>query len=147
MYICRLNMKIFISTIILLTTALTLSGCESPRMVFPDIDYGIVIVSSDVPVYNNDSRDSSSLIFPGDRIKSADSLIELFTTNEVLSFSLKKTINLFMTRQINTGNQTIIRLTDKYAVLRRGNSTDLRRITTELEFSDETVKTILWDQK
>ncbi len=147
MYICRLNMKIFISTIILLTTALTLSGCESPRMVFPDIDYGIVIVSSDVPVYNNDSRDSSSLIFPGDRIKSADSLIELFTTNEVLSFSLKKTINLFMTRQINTGNQTIIRLTDKYAVLKRGNSTDLRRITTELEFSDETVKTILWNQK
>lgn len=140
-------MKIFISTIILLTTALTLSGCESPRMVFPDIDYGIVIVSSDVPVYNNDSRDSSSLIFPGDRIKSADSLIELFTTNEVLSFSLKKTINLFMTRQINTGNQTIIRLTDKYAVLKRGNSTDLRRITTELEFSDETVKTILWNQK
>lgn len=140
-------MKIFISTIILLTAAFMLSGCESPRMVFPDIDYGIVIVSSDVPVYNSDSRDSNSLIFPGDRIKSADSLIELFTTNKVLSFSLKKTINLFMTKQIDTGNQTIIRLTDKYAVLKRGSSTDLRRITTELEFSDETVKTILWDQK
>jgi hypothetical protein len=140
-------MKIFISTIILLTAAFMLSGCESPRMVFPDIDYGIVIVSSDVPVYNSDSRDSNSLIFPGDRIKSADSLIKLFTTDEVLSFSLKMTINLFMTKQINTGNQTIIRLTDKYAVLKRGSSTDLRRITTELEFSDETVKTILWDQK
>lgn len=140
-------MKIFISTIILLTAAFTLSGCESPRMVFPDIDYGIVIVSSDLPVYNSDSRDSMSLIFPGDRIKSSDTLIELFTTNEVLSFSLKKTINLFMTKQINTGNQTIIRLTDKYAILKRGSSTDLKRITTELEFSDETVKTILWDQK
>lgn len=147
MYICRLNMKIFISTIILLTTAFALSGCESPRMVFPDIDYGIVIVSSEVPVYNSDSRDSMSLIFPGDRIKSSDTLIELFTTNEVLSFSLKKTITLFMVKQIDTGNQTIIRLTDKYAILSRSGSTDLKRITTELEFSDETVKTILWEQK
>ncbi|MBK7866887.1 MAG: hypothetical protein IPJ75_07810 [Ignavibacteriales bacterium] len=140
-------MKIFVSTIILLTTALTLSGCESPRMVFPDIDYGIVIISSDLPVYNSDSRDSNNLIYPGDRIKSSDTLIELYTSDKVLSFSLKKTINLFMTKQIDTGNQTIIRLTDKYAILKRGSSTDLKRITTELEFSDETVKSILWDQK
>lgn len=140
-------MKFFLSTIILLFTALALYGCESPRLVFPDIDYGIVIVTSDVPVYNSDSRDSMSLIFPGDRVKSSDSLIEQFISNEVLSFSLKKTINLFMTKQIDTGNQTIIRLTDKYAILKRGSSTELKRIATDLEFSDETVKTILWDQK
>lgn len=140
-------MKIFRSTIILLTTIFMLSGCESPRLVFPDIDYGIVIVSSDLPVYTSDSKDSNNLIYPGDRIKSSDTLIELFTSNEVLTFSLKKTVDLFMTKQINTGNQTIIRLTDRYAVVKKGTSTELRRITTELEFSDETVKTILWDQK
>jgi hypothetical protein len=126
---------------------MSLSGCESPRMVFPDIDYGIIIVSSDMPVYNSDSRDSLSLVFPGDRIKSADSLIQLYTQDKELSFSLKKTINLFMTRQINTGNQTIIKLTDKFFILKQGGSIGLKRISTDLEFSDETVKTILWDKK
>lgn len=147
MYICRLNMKIFLSTIILLTAAFMLSGCESPRLVFPDIDYGVVIVSSDVPVYNSDSRDSTGLIFPGDRVKSSDTLIKLFTNNEVISFSLKKTINLFVAKQIDTGNQTVIRLTDNYSILKKGSSTELRRITTELEFSNKTAKTIVWEQK
>jgi hypothetical protein len=137
-------MKRFFTPFCLITISFFFGSCESPRKVSPDLDYGILIESADVPFYNSGEKDSLSEMFVSDRIKSSDSLIFIYTKSVELKFSYNETIKLFVQQKVNIGNETIYKVTDKYKIINLKNLVKAERTSTELELSDEKIKTIFW---
>lgn len=122
-------------------------SCESPRLVFPDLDYGVVIDSSDVKLYQSGKRDSLDLISPGDRIKAQDSIVILFSPTQELYFSSQATVKLFVERNLDFGDETIVNITDHYSISKINDSLVVRRSATKIIFASEKTQSISWHQK
>lgn len=139
-------MKIFPVRLYLLPL-LVFTSCESPRLVFPDIDYGVVIDSSDRPLFMEESLDSLSIVLPGDRVKASDSVVTLYTKTGEFRFSMSNTIKMMISSEVETGNETIIRMTDHFVIKSGSGVNDLTKTKTVLEFSSDDPRTIDWKVK
>ncbi len=137
-------MKIFPVRLFVLPLLL-LTSCESPRLVFPDIDYGVMIESSDLPLFMDESLDSLSLVLPGDRVKATDSIVSLYSKASALRFSVNSTIKEMIAAEVETGDETIIRLTDHF-ILGPG-STRAIKVKTILEYASGNPRMINWREK
>lgn len=136
-------MKIFPVRLYLLPL-LFFTSCESPRLVFPDIDYGVVIDSSDRPLYMEASLDSTSIILPGDRVKAADSVVTMYAKTGELKFSINSTMKEMIVLNVKTGDETIIRMTDHFTIRPENGEKHLNKIQTVLEYASGETRTINW---
>ncbi len=136
-------MKIFPVRLYLLPL-LIFTSCESPRLVFPDIDYGVVIDSSNSPLYMEASLDSTSIILPGDRVKAADSVVTMYTKTGELKFSINSTMKEMIVLNVKTGDETIIRMTDHFTIRSENGEKHLNKIQTVLEYASGETRTINW---
>ncbi|KAB2909421.1 MAG: hypothetical protein LC102_02295 [Ignavibacteriales bacterium] len=114
----------FLLTTFCLSVILFFAACESPRLIFPDIDYGVIIDSSDSPVFSTEQPDSTSIILTGDRLKATDSTITIFSNQIELKFSYNTTIKDMIKANIDLGNETIIKMTDHFSLRNVGKTTD-----------------------
>ncbi len=136
-------MKIFPVRLYLLPL-LIFTSCESPRLVFPDIDYGVVIDSSNSPLYMEASLDSTSIILPGDRVKAADSVVTMYAKTGELKFSINSTMKEMIVLNVKTGDETIIRMTDHFTIRSENGEKHLNKIQTVLEYASGETRTINW---
>lgn len=137
-------MKIFPVRLYLLPL-LVFTSCESPRLVFPDIDYGVVIDSSDRPLFMEESLDSLSIVLPGDRVKASDSVVSLYTKTGEFRFSVNTTIKEMISLEVETGEETIIRMTDHFIIAPGKTSTI--KVKTILEYASGDPRVIDWREK
>ncbi len=140
-------MKKFLLKSLSLILLLFFPSCESPRLVFPDMDFGVVIDSSEVQLFTSGKRDSVELIVMGDRIKSEDSVVVLFSKNNELRFSAVTTMKLFVKNNIDFGSETIVSMTDHYKLTSVNDSLISHRTLTKIIFASEKTQLINWDKK
>ncbi len=137
-------MKIFPVRLFVLPLLL-FSSCESPRLVFPDFDYGVVIDSSARPLFMEESLDSLSVVLPGDRIKATDTVVTLYSKRGEVRFSANATIKEMISASIDTGEETIIRMTDHFIV--GPDTLPAEKVKTILEYASGNPLVISWKEK
>ncbi|GAB1349324.1 hypothetical protein MASR1M107_15380 [Ignavibacteriales bacterium] len=111
------------------------------------MDFGVVIDSSEVQLFTSGKRDSVELIVMGDRIKSEDSVVVLFSKNNELRFSAVTTMKLFVKNNIDFGSETIVSMTDHYKLTSVNDSLISHRTLTKIIFASEKTQLINWDKK
>jgi len=125
---------------------LLLASCESPRLVFPDIQYGVVIDSTSPALYTSGRRDSLSILVPGDRIVSPDTVVTLFTQDDEFRLSAVNTTTDIISGGFDFGNETITTMTDHFIISRSNSRILPKRIRTVIGFASGENREINWSE-
>ena len=125
---------------------LLLTSCESPRLVFPDIDYGIVVDSTALTLFTSGKRDSLSILVPGDRIVSPDTVVTLFSQDDEIRLSALTTTRDIVSGGVEIGNETITTMTDHFIIYRSGAGIMPKRSRTEIGLASGENRVINWSE-
>ncbi|GJQ31370.1 MAG: hypothetical protein HBSAPP04_02090 [Ignavibacteriaceae bacterium] len=104
-----------------------------------------MIDSSDRPLFMEESLDSLSIVLPGDRVKASDSVVSLYTKTGEFRFSVNTTIKEMISLEVETGEETIIRMTDHFIIAPGKTSTI--KVKTILEYASGDPRVIDWREK
>lgn len=125
---------------------LLIASCESPRLVFPDIEYGVVVDSTTLPLFTSGTRDSLSILVPGDRIVSPDTVVTLFTQDDEFRLSAVNTKMDIISGGVDVGNETITTMTDHFIISRSNSRILQKRTHTVIGFSSGENRVINWSE-
>lgn len=137
-----------------LLAALIIYGCESPRKVYPDYDFGVVIDSvindggPEIKLYSTDKEKEEFLFIPGDRVVAAQPPVKIFVRHgeeplHEFDFHIKDTEKLILKDStMNKEGITIFSVTDHYNLINKKDKAEMVRTKSVFKTIEDSVITL-----
>lgn len=137
--------------VFILISALIIYGCDSPRKVYPDYDFGVVIDSvindggPEIKLYSTDREKEEFMFLPGDRVVAAQPPVKIFVRHgeeplHQFDFFIKDTEKLIIKdTSLSKEGISIYSITDHYNLINSKDKAELRRTKSVLKTTEDSV--------